>query len=569
MLIHLSIYNFAIVDQLDLDIPQGMTVITGETGAGKSIMLDALSLAIGTRADTDCVRTGCQRAEILATFDIRHLPQARQWLKEKELDSDDECILRRVITRDGRGRGYINGTPSPLSHLRELGELLIDIHAQHEHQSLLRSNTHQRLLDEFSGCSKLTAQVQASWQQWKALQRQINTLCNASREQNARVQLLQYQVEELDRLSFHQGEVEALEQEQKQLAHAETNLHTCQQVLDICSDGDNGNILHSLTLCQHLLADLDLNLPALQEIISLLAGAQIQVEEAVGESHRFVDNFQADPERLHEVNERLSAAYSLARKHFVPAEELPLRHVALQQDLEGLQCSDEKIEELKQLQNSAELSYFELAEKLSEKRLKGAAKLNKAVTKHIHDLGMPAGRFIVELVHLQNQAPRNLGMEDIRFLVSTNPGNPPKPLDKVASGGELSRISLAIQVITAKTSGISTLVFDEVDVGIGGGTAEVVGRLLKELGGRGQVLCVTHQPQVASQGHTHFHVRKKLGKDSTSTSITTLMDEERTHEVARMLGGLEMTEQTLAHAREMIFRSQGDVPAIKESPCRL
>ena len=277
MLTHLSISNFAIVDQLDLDIPSGMTVITGETGAGKSIMLDALSLAIGARADTDTIRTGSKRAEILATFDIRNLPLAIQWLIARDLDSDGECILRRVITKEGRGRGYINGIPSPLNHLRELGELLVDIHAQHEHQSLLRSETHQRLLDEFAGCGKLTAQVHALWQNWKNLQTRITTLQTSNREQDARIQLMQYQVEELDRLCIHEGEVEQLELEQKQLANAETSLHTCQHVLDLCSENDGGNILHSLTVCQHMLADLGLNLPALEETINLLAGAQIQV----------------------------------------------------------------------------------------------------------------------------------------------------------------------------------------------------------------------------------------------------------------------------------------------------
>ncbi len=555
MLTHLSISNFAIVDQLDLDIPTGMTVITGETGAGKSIMLDALSLAIGARADTDSIRTGSKKAEILATFDIRNLPLAGQWLREHELESDGECILRRVITKDGRGRGYINGLPSPLNHLRELGELLVDIHAQHEHQSLLRTETHQRLLDEFSGCSKLAAQVYEYWQVWKNLQSRIATLQTSNREQDARIQLLQYQVEELDRLAFQAGEIEELELEQKQLANAETNLHTCQQVLELCSENDNGNILHSLTTCQHLLADLGLNLPALEDTINLLASAQIQVEEAVGEINRFVDNFQADPARLNDINERLSAAYALARKHFVNAEQLYAHHQALQQELDSMQGSDEQIAALTEQLQTQEQAYHALAAQLSEKRSKGASKLNKTVTRHIHQLGMPAGQFVVELAQREEPTPRSTGAEDIRFLVTTNPGSPPRQLDKVASGGELSRISLAIQVITAKTSGISTLVFDEVDVGIGGGTAEIVGRLLKELGTQGQVLCVTHQPQVASQGDTHFHVQKKLSKTSTSTSIVTLLDEHRTREVARMLGGLEMTEQTLAHAREMIIRS--------------
>ena len=554
MLTHLSISHYAIVDQLDLEIPKGMTVITGETGAGKSIMLDALSLAMGARAGNDCVRPGCERADIRATFDISELKEASLWLKGKELDIDGECILRRVITKEGRSRGYINGTPSPLSDLRQLGEMLVDIHAQHEQQSLLRPATHQKLLDEYAGCARLTAQVHDKWQAWKTQKTQLEELRNRGQEQDARIQLLQYQVEELDRLSIAEGEVEELESEQKQLSNAETSLHTCQQVLNLCSEDDSGNILHSLTVCQQLLVDLGLDLPALQDTIEMLSTAQIQVEEAIGEMNRFVDNFEADPARLADVTERLSAVYTLARKHSVLPDELHTFHANLQQEFEGLQCSDEKLEELEAQLATLETDYFASTKKLSEKRTKGASKLNKAVSKHIHELGMPKGQFQVELA-AQDGTPRSQGMEDIRFLVTTNPGSPAKPLDKVASGGELSRISLAIQVITAHTSGISTLVFDEVDVGIGGGTAEIVGRLLRELGNKGQVMCVTHQPQVASQGHTHLHVSKKLGKNSTSTRITTLSGEKRTHEVARMLGGLEITDQTLAHAQEMIIRA--------------
>ncbi|MCL6270000.1 DNA repair protein RecN [Sansalvadorimonas sp. 2012CJ34-2] len=554
MLTHLSISHFAIVDQLDLDIPRGMSVITGETGAGKSIMLDALSLTLGSRADSDCVRTGCERADIRATFDINSLPEALQWLKARDLEADNECILRRVITKDGRSRGYINGTPSPLSDLRQLGQFLIDIHAQHEHQSLLRPSTHLKLLDEYAGNQKLSTQVREGWQKWRQLQDRIVSLQTQSKDQDARIQLLQYQNEELDRLSISEGEVEALEQEQKQLSNAEASLYTYQQVVNLCSESDNGNILHSLTLCQQLLAELGSDIPQLQDTQDMLATAQIQVEEATGELNRFVDNFEADPARLAEITERLSTVYTLARKHHVAPEELHQFHAELQQELESMQCSDEIIEELETELDSIQKQYQTLATKLSDKRRKSANRLNKAVSKHIHELGMPAGQFIVDINPLSGE-PQALGMEEVRFLVSTNPGTPPRPMDKVASGGELSRISLAIQVITAKTSGISTLVFDEVDVGIGGGTAEIVGRLLRELGDQGQVLCVTHQPQVASQGHTHLHVSKKLRKDSTRTHINTLQGEDRTKEVARMLGGVEMTEQTLAHAREMISLS--------------
>ncbi|MTI15108.1 DNA repair protein RecN [Sansalvadorimonas verongulae] len=554
MLTHLSISHYAIVDQLDLDIPKGMTVITGETGAGKSIMLDALSLAMGARAGNDCVRPGCERADIRATFDISSLKEANTWLRAKDLDIDGECILRRVITKEGRSRGYINGTPSPLSDLRALGEMLVDIHAQHEQQSLLRPATHQKLLDEYAGCTRLATQVHDSWQTWRNHKSRLDELRNRGQEQDARIQLLQYQVEELDRLSIAEGEVEELESEQKQLTNAETSLHTCQQVLNLCSENDSGNVLHSLTVCQQLLIDLGLDLPALQDTVEMLSTAQIQVEEAIGEMTRFVDNFEADPARLADVTERLSSVYTLARKHNVLPGEVHSFHAELQQEFESLQCSDEKLEELEAELATLEADYFASAKKLSDKRGKGAGKLNKAVSKHIHELGMPKGKFEVELTALTDM-PHSQGMEDIRFLVTTNPGSLPKPLDKVASGGELSRISLAIQVITAHTSGISTLVFDEVDVGIGGGTAEIVGRLLRELGDRGQVMCVTHQPQVASQGHTHLHVSKRLGKNSTSTRITSLDREKRTQEVARMLGGLEITEQTLAHAEEMIVRA--------------
>ncbi|WP_281645914.1 DNA repair protein RecN [Parendozoicomonas sp. Alg238-R29] len=554
MLTHLSISHYAIVDQLELEIPKGMTVITGETGAGKSIMLDALSLTTGARAGNDCVRPGCERADIRATFEISNLPEASKWLQKKELDIDGECILRRVITKEGRSRGYINGTPSPLSDLRQLGEMLVDIHAQHEQQSLLRPATHQKLLDEYASCSELEKKVSHLWQEWKHQKDQLEELKSRGQEQDARLQLLQYQVEELDRLSISKGEVEELENEQKQLSNAETNLHTCQQVLNLCSENDSGNILHSLTVCQQLLVDLGLDIPVLQDTIEMLSTAQIQVEEAIGEMNRFVDNFEADPVRLADITERLSATYTLARKHHVQPDALHNFHTELQHELESLQWGDEKLEELEQSLSALEQDYFTTAKKLTDKRTKGAGKLNKAVSKHIHELGMPKGKFEVEF-STQETTPRNHGMEDIRFLVTTNPGSAPKPLDKVASGGELSRISLAIQVITARTSGISTLVFDEVDVGIGGGTAEIVGRLLRELGEQGQVMCVTHQPQVASQGHTHLHVSKKLGKNSTSTRISTLKDDKRTYEVARMLGGLEITDQTLAHAQEMITRS--------------
>lgn len=555
MLTHLSISNYAIVDQLDLDLAQGMTVITGETGAGKSIMLDALGLAIGDRAEPDSVRTGSERADIRATFDLVNCPDAQAWLTSRELDAGDECILRRTITREGRSRGYINGTPSPLADLRQIGEMLLDIHSQHEHQSLLKPATHRRLLDGYAGTNALAATVSQIWRQWNHCHTRIQTLRNASEEQSARLQLLSYQVEELEQLNLGKDELEQLEQEQKQLANATSSLQACDQVLTLCAEDDNSNIVHQLSACQHLLAELNLDSQPIQDAIELISSAQIQVEECCNELRHFMDRFDDDPERLPEIEKRLSAIYSLARKHHIQPSELHSLHNELQKELASLQNSDDQIDQLQEELQLLEKQYKATTDKLSVKRQKGALKLAKAVIRHIRDLGMPAGEFKVELTTINGEF-RPHGNEDIQFLVTSNPGMPARPLHRVASGGELSRISLAIQVITAKSCQIPTLVFDEVDVGIGGGTAEIVGRLLRELGSHGQVLCVTHQPQVASQGHQHLHVSKQHSKATTRTHIHELHEECRTQEIARMLGGITLTDHTVAHAREMIERAQ-------------
>lgn len=555
MLTHLSISHYAIVDQLDLDISLGMTVITGETGAGKSIMLDALGLAIGDRAEPESVRTGSERAEIHATFDLTLCHDAQSWLKARELDTGDECILRRTITREGRSRGYINGTPSPLADLRQIGEMLLDIHSQHEHQSLLKTATHRKLLDGYAGCTELAATASQIWKQWNGCHNHIQQLQNTSEEQTARLQLLRYQVGELEQLSLGKDELKQLELEHKQLANATSNLQACDQVLNFCTDNDTGNILHHLGVCKHLLTDMNLDSKPVQDAVDLLASAQIQIEEACHELRHFMDRFDDRPERLPEIEERLSAIYSLARKHHIQPSELHALQTQLQKALSTLQSSDDSLAPLQAELEVLEKQYKTIMDKLSGTRQKYALKLAKAVTRHIRDLGMPAGEFKVEIATVTDEF-RAHGNEDIQFLVTSNPGMPARPLQKVASGGELSRISLAIQVITAKSCPIPTLVFDEIDVGIGGGTAEIVGRLLRELGNHSQVLCVTHQPQVASQGHQHLHVSKHHSKATTRTQINELQKEHRTQEIARMLGGITMTEQTFAHAREMIERAQ-------------
>ena len=556
MLVHLSVHNYAIVEHLDLELERGMSAISGETGAGKSIMLDALGLTLGDRADSGVVRPGADKADILASFDLDDIPEARTWLAERDLDNDGPCILRRVITAEGRSRGYINGTPCPLGDLKALGELLIDIHSQHEHQSLLKTDTHRRLLDEYAGAQELARQVHLAAQRWKQTRSELERLSSQGDEQRARHQLLSYQLEELDNLALGENELEQLEQDHKALSNAESLLGACRQVLDQCSESDSGNVLSALTSSLNRLASVQGQPGALNEAISLLASAQIQVEEAVGELNRFLDHFDADPERQQRLEERLDTIYTLARKHRIQPGELPAMQQQLFDELENLNADDQATERLAEELAAYSRHYQEKAAELSARRQKAASKLGKAVEKEMQALGMPGGRFSIELQPQQSAEPNAQGMEQVEFLVSANPGQPIKSLAKVASGGELSRISLAIQVITAQTSRVPTLVFDEVDVGIGGPTAEVVGQLLRRLGERGQVLTVTHLPQVAAQGHQHLFVHKVRGSKATRTAVSKLDDAQRVEEIARMLGGIDLTEESLAHARKLVSNAQ-------------
>lgn len=552
MLVHLSVHNYAIVEHLDLELSSGMTVITGETGAGKSIMLDALGLTLGGRADSGAVRPGADKADILASFDLSAIPEARAWLSERDLDGDGPCILRRVITAEGRSRAYINGAPCPQGDLRSLGELLIDIHSQHEHQSLLKPETHRRLLDEFAGASELARQVHLAAQRWRQTRQELERLSNAGDEQRARHQLLSYQLDELENLGLGENELVRLEQEHKTLTQSGQVLGACRQVLDLCSESDAGNVLSVLGSSLQRLSTFQDQPGALGEAFGLLTSAQIQVEEAVSELNRFVDGFEADPQRQMQVEERLDALYTLARKHRVQPDELGELQKRLQAELETLNADDQAAERLAEELIAYERHYREKAGELSALRQEAAARLAAAVEQEMQHLGMPGGRLSIELRELPGGDPQPQGLENVEFLVSANPGQPLKGLAKVASGGELSRISLAIQVITAQTSRVPTLVFDEVDVGIGGPTAEVVGQLLRRLGERGQVLTVTHLPQVAAQGHHHLFVHKERGSAETRTAVASLKDGARVEEIARMLGGVDMTRESLAHARKMV-----------------
>lgn len=561
MLVHISVQNYAIVDHLDLELHEGMSVITGETGAGKSIMLDALSLTLGARTDSSVIRPGADKADILSSFDISRIPEAQHWLQERDLETSTQCILRRVITREGRSRAYINGTPCPLADLKALGELLIDIHSQHEHQSLLKTDTHRRLLDEFAGATEQARAVQSIAQRWRHTQQQLAQLSANEEEQRARRQLLTYQLEELDILAVQDGEVEQLEQEHKSLSNSESLLDNCRQIIDTCSDNDSSNVLSLVgTLLQRARAVCGAP-QAFTQATELLASAHIQIEEAVSEFNDFVDNFDADPQRQQWLEERLDSIYTLARKHRVTPEQLHALQAQLQGELESLDADDASLEHLEQAAALLVTEFNQKAQSLSTLRSKAAKKLASAVMQQLHMLGMPDGEFSVVLQPTESNKPTAFGLEHIEFLVSANPGQPLRALAKVASGGELSRISLAIQVITAQTSRVPTLVFDEVDVGIGGPTAEIVGQLLRQLGENGQVLTVTHLPQVAAQGHQHLYVHKERKQKSTHTAVKVLSHEQRVEEVARMLGGIDLTEESLQHARKILADAQPQATA--------
>jgi DNA repair protein RecN (Recombination protein N) len=516
-------------------------------------MLDALGLCLGDRADSDSVNSGAERAELTASFDIRQIPQARLWLSEHDLEGDpQECHLRRVITREGRSRSYINGRPAPLALLRELGQYLVDIHGQHEHQRLLKKDHHRVLLDEFGNHTELTEEARRLYHKWRRQHAELEQLTQVSDERNARIQLLSYQAEELEQLALTQGELEQLEHEQQLLENAGSLLSTGQQLLNISHEDDSLNCQSMLHHCLQLLQQLGTEDSRLQQANEMFNSALIQVEEAGREVRHFLEAVEINPERQQEVEERLTAIYDVARKHRLLPEQLIEFQQSLQQELMGLTRSDNEIELLADEVESAWQSYLKTAAELSLARQQQAEHLDRLVDAQLHALGMPAARFSACLTPLDTERYSASGLEEVEFLISTNEGQPARALAKVASGGELSRISLAIQVVTAQTSSTPTLVFDEVDVGIGGAIAEVVGRMLRELGERVQVLCVTHQPQVAAQGHQHLFVSKKGQKGTSQTRVSRLSEAQRVEEVARMLGGVDITRTSMEHAREML-----------------
>jgi DNA repair protein RecN (Recombination protein N) len=555
MLNHIHIRDFAIIDELNLDLHSGMSVLTGETGAGKSILIDALGLALGDRADSDVVRHGCKRAEIIANFELADLPEAQAWLEEHELDDDSQCLLRRTIAAEGRSKGFINGSPVPIQSLRALGELLVDIHGQHEHQSLMRTDTQRELLDDYAGHSQLLEQLADACKTWREANDEYERLRQAASDRDTRLDFLRYQVQELETLAPQEGEYAGLEQEHVRLANVSRLQETAHQQIDALDENEQSSVTTLLSRAVNELDGLRDMDSRLGEIADSLNSALANIEDASTELRHYLDNLDADPARLNDVESRLSSYIDLARKHHVEPAGLVQQLDELRNELDGLQHAETRLEGLQEEIAKHLDAYNKLADRLSNSRRKHARTLARHVTEHMQELGMPGGQFNIVLHARDKVTPSPAGMEKIEFVVSANPGQSLKALNKVASGGELSRISLAIQVVLANNVRIPTLIFDEVDVGIGGGVAEIVGNRLRSLADNRQVLCVTHLPQVAAQAHHHLYVSKTRGKDHTGTSIQALDDSARSQEIARMLGGVEITEQTLAHAEEMLSKT--------------
>jgi DNA repair protein RecN (Recombination protein N) len=554
MLTQLTINNFAIVRQLEIELAKGMSVITGETGAGKSIAIDALGLCLGQRIETSMVREGQERAEICATFFIEPTNPAYQWLQEQELqdpDNPSDCILRRVINADGRSKAFINSTPVSASQLKEIGQHLIHINGQHASQLLLKNDYQLQLVDTFAHHHDLLAQMREDYRVWKNLQTQVKNFQQKVAENEAKKQLLQYQVEELDEFALRPNEYLELEEDQRRLSNSEQLTQLSQSALQLLSENETVSIdsmLYRATQYIDELSELD---PRYASVQTMLNDALIQVQEATSEVQHLASHIEQDPMLLQEIEQRLGQALQLARKHNVKPEELVEWHQKLKAELTALLDFSESEERLILEEKAAFEKMQHTSKQLHESRCQAAEKLAQQVTHSIKGLAMENAEFFVEVNSDLTKVTAN-GADNIVFTLRSNLGQQAQPLAKVASGGELSRISLAIQVLTSDQSAIPTLIFDEVDVGISGKTASVVGKLLRQLGDKCQVLCVTHLPQVACHGHQQFNVEKFTVDDKTETKMTALSQEERVPALARLLGGSEITELALANAQEML-----------------
>ncbi len=551
MLTHLQIRDFAIIDLIELEVRAGLTVLTGETGAGKSIIVDALALLAGGKGGAEVVRTGAERAELSATFDISDSPpELRELLAEQSVEAEDELTVRRVVAGDGRSRGYLNGVSVPLTLLRDVGVLIVDIHGQHEFQSLTRAAAQRELLDDFGKQLDLAGNVRESHKIWMALVNRTVELEGKARDRDSRIEMLRFQVNELKALDLKEGEVPQLAEERTRHSNRGRLAEAAQAAVGLLYDSDDGNAHATASRALAGIKTLSGVDPRLAKVIPLVDEATIQIREAARELSRYLETLDIDPARQEEVERRLAAIEELSRKHRVTSGELAGRAMQLENELAELDSADNNLNALKKQQAEALDAYRKLATQLSLARQAAARALSKDITARMQTLGMAGGRFLIDITQAGGE-PAAHGLDTIEFRVTANPGQPLRPLAKVASGGELSRLSLAVQVAcSAKDS--RCMVFDEVDSGVGGAVAEIVGRELKSLGFSGQTLCVTHLPQVAAQGHHQLRVSKLTDGKTTRTTISELTMDERVEEVARMLGGKEITGKAREHAREML-----------------
>ena len=554
MITQLYIRDFVLVDTLDLSLSNGMTTITGETGAGKSILLDAIGLTLGDRANTSLIRPGAQRAEVMIDFDISTNKEILTWLEEHELEDDNECQIRRTVNNDGRSRAYINGRPVTVQWLRELGEKLIDIHGQHAHQSMMHGTVQRELLDAYADNNDLMKELAEKYHSWQNLVAKLAELAQSSQERDAKLELLHYQLDELINAELKAGEWQQLDTELKQLANTSELRDTCLAAMQFI-EGDSISELANATSQLSKAAELDDNL---NNALSCFDTANIQLQEASGELRHYLDTLDDDPEKLQQVETRISDLHTLARKHHVEPEQLINTRDEINKTVAMLEDQTTTLGTLEQDIELAQQDYIKLAKKISKKRQSGAKKLAEEITNNMQQLGMPEGVFEIALHKLTEDQYSANGLERVEFMVSANPGQALMPMTKVASGGELSRISLAIQVINVNRHQIGTYIFDEVDVGVGGSIAEVIGQTLRRVGDKHQVLCVTHLPQVAALGHHQLKVEKSVVDKITNTSVSTLDEVNRLEEIARMLAGTEITDSARKNAQDLIARGRTD-----------
>ena len=547
------IRDFAIVDRLECALGPGMTVLTGETGAGKSILVDALALAVGERASPSVIRAGCERAEITAVFGVSNLPGVQQWFQEQALEAEEgECMLRRVLCGDGRSRGFINARPVPVQVLREIGNQLVDIHGQHVHQSLVKRPVQRQILDAFAGNETLLSELSALHQRLSAIERSRKALSGEAATHETQLALLRFQVAELQDLDLKPGELETLDQEHRRLSHVAELMGTCQQALAHATGDSEFSALNQVREVLRSLEGSQTYDTRLSDICELFNNAAIHLHEGTSALRRYLDSLDTDPPRLQWLEERLSRIHTLARKHRVSPNTLPQLLGDLTDETARLEHGAVQLQALTEERLQLLDAYRDRAAALTASRAAAAPALAAQITQNMRQLGMRGGQFAIIVEPDPSEVLTPFGLDRVEFTVSTNPGQPLHPIGRIASGGELSRIGLAIQTIAAESTVVPTLIFDEVDAGIGGPVAEIVGQALRALGRKRQVMCITHLPQVASLADQHLQVQKLTQARSTHATLEMLTGEARVREIARMLGGLRITERTLAHAREML-----------------